>query len=73
MLISGVVIEMFYLERGGGGGAKMVQNYFLTNPHLPLLHSRLRARKKKQKAGVRGGKPNQFGNKSDPGIAVMLQ
>ena len=60
MLISGVVIEMFYLERGrGGGGAKVVQNYFLTNPHLPLLHSRLRARKKKQKAGVGGGRTNK--------------
>ena len=51
---------MFYLERGGGGGgAKVVQNYFLTNPHLPLLHSRLRARKKKQKAGVGGGRTNK--------------
>ena len=59
MLISGVVIEMFYLERGGEGGAKVVQNYFLTNPHLPLLHSRLRARKKKQKAGVGGGRTNK--------------
>ena len=59
MLISGVVIEMFYLERGGGGEAKVVQNYFLTNPHLPLLHSRLRARKKKQKAGVGGGRTNK--------------
>ena len=52
---------MFYLERGGGGGggAKVVQNYFLTNAHLPLLHSRLRAGKYKQKAGVGGGRTNK--------------
>ena len=36
MLISGVVIKMFYL--GKGGGRKRVQNYFSTNAQPPLLH-----------------------------------
>ena len=50
MLISGVVIKMFYLGKGGGG--KRVQNYFSTNAQPPLIHSRLRAGKtKKEKAG----------------------
>ena len=50
MLISGVVIKMFYLGKGGGKG-KRVQNYFSTNAQPPLLHSRLRAGKKREKAG----------------------
>ena len=37
MLISGVVIKMFYLGKGGGEG-KRVQNYFSTNVQPPLLH-----------------------------------
>ena len=52
MLISGVVIKMFYLGKGGGGEGKRVQNYFSTNAQPPLIHSRLRAgKKKKEKAG----------------------
>ena len=35
MLISGVVMKMFYLGKGGG---KRVQNYFSTNAQPPLLH-----------------------------------
>ena len=45
MLISGVVTKMFHLGREGREG--VVQNYFSTNTHPPLLHSRLRAGKKK--------------------------
>ena len=76
MLISGAGIKMFYLGRGGGG--RGVQNYFLTNAHLPLLHSRLRAEKKEKARGGREDKQtykiiNQFGSKSDSGIAVILQ
>ena len=48
MLISGVVIKMFYLGKGGGEG-KRVQNYFSTNAQPPLIHSRLRAGKKKRR------------------------
>ena len=64
-------------ERRGG---RVVQNYFLTNAHLPLLHSRLRAGKKEKARG--GGRRedkqtykiiNQFGSKSDSGIAVIVQ
>ena len=71
MLISGVVIKMFYLGKGGEG--KRVQNYFSTNVQPPLLHSRLRAGKKKKREG--GGRSketkkiiNQFARKSDPAI-----
>ena len=35
---------------GEGGGGEVVQNFFSTNAHPPLLHSRLRAGKKKRKA-----------------------
>ena len=70
MLISGVVIKMFYLGRGGG---EVVQNFFSTNAHPPLLHSRLREGKKdgggrsKQKKKI----INQFGRKSDPAIILV--
>ena len=49
MLISGVVIKMFYLGRGWGGG--VVQNSFPTDAQPPLLHSRLRAGNKKRRRG----------------------
>ena len=39
-----------------GRGERVVQNFFSTNAHPPLLHSRLRA-EKKRKAG--GGANNQ--------------
>ena len=48
--------NVLFGERRRGGG-RVVQNYFLTNAHLPLLHSRLRAGKKKEKAG--GGRTNK--------------
>ena len=59
----------------------MVQNYFLTNAHLSLLHSRLRVGKKEKARGGGEGMEdkqtykiiNQFGRKSDSGIAVILQ
>ena len=59
----------------------MVQNYFLTNAHFSLLHSRLRVGKKEKARGGGGGMKdkqtykiiNQFGSKSDSGIAVILQ
>ena len=51
----------------------MVQNYFLTNAHLSLLHSRLRVGKKEKARGGGGGggggeknkkkKTNHFGAK----------
>ena len=41
MLISGAVMKIFYLGRGGGGG----------RGRSPLLHSRLRAEKKEEEAG----------------------
>ena len=50
MLISGVVIKMFYLGRGWGGGG-VVQNSFPTDAQPPLLHSRLRAGNKKRRRG----------------------
>ena len=50
MLISGVVIKMFYLGRGWGREG-VVQNYFPTNAQPPLLHSRLRAGNKKRRRG----------------------
>ena len=67
--------NVLFGERWGG---RVVQNYFLTNAHLPLLHSRLRAGKKEKARGGREDKQtykiiNQFGSKSDSGIAVILQ
>ena len=50
MLISGVVIKIFYLGRGWGREG-VVQNYFPTNAQPPLLHSRLRAGNKKRRRG----------------------
>ena len=50
MLISGVVIKMFYLGRGWGREG-VVQNYFPTNAQPPLLHSRLCAGNKKRRRG----------------------
>ena len=67
MLFSGAVIKTFYLGRGGGrGGPK-----FLTNAHLPLPRSRLRAGKEKEGGGRSKQTKkiiNQFGHKSDPAI-----
>ena len=50
MMISGVVIKMFYFGRGGVREG-VVQNYFSTNAQPPLLHSRLRAGNKKRRRG----------------------
>ena len=58
---------------GEGGGGEVVQNFFSTNAHPPLLHSRLREGKKdgggrsKQKKKI----INQFGRKSDPAIILV--
>ena len=52
MLILGAGIKMFYL--GSSGGGRVVQNYFLTNAHFSLLHSRLRVGKKEKARGGGG-------------------
>ena len=66
MLISGVVIKCFiWRERGREG---VVQNYFSTNAHPLLLHSkkRRRGRSKQTKEVI-----NQFGRKSGPAIILV--
>ena len=81
MLISGVVIEMFYLERGGGRGRDKGGPKLLLDQRTPPSSSLKVTRRKIETKGGGGGREdkqtykiiNQFGNKSDPGIAVMLQ
>ena len=70
MLISGVVIKMFYLGKGGGErGSKITSR----PTHNPLFFTKGYAREKKKREG--GGRSkeikkiiNQFARKSDPAI-----
>ena len=71
MLISGVVIKMFYLGRGGGrGGPK-----FLLDQRTPSSSSLKVTRGKKKEGGGRSKQTkkiiNQFGRKSDPAIILV--
>ena len=57
----------------GEGGGKVVQNFFSTNAHPPLLHTRLREEKKVGDERSKQTKKiiNQFGRKSDPAIILV--
>ena len=55
------------------GEGEVVQNFFSTNAHPPLLHSRLREGKKDGGGRSKQTKKiiNQFGRKSDPAIILV--
>ena len=57
----------------GGGGGEVVQNFFSTNAHPPLLHPRLREEKKRRRGRSKQTKKiiNQFGRNSGPAIILV--
>ena len=70
MLISGVVIKMFYLGRGWGGG--VVQNSF-PSTHNPLFFTQGYARETKREGGGRSKQTKKIINQFAAIILVSNQ